>query len=292
MIIAGGLGVVLFGGCAAEKVKVSVAEACIDSSGHFQANVHSDTSVTIYPVSVSVALCDKDGNPLRYAPGAEYLGPHGVEVFLHAANSRFCDPIEPGGNVVYGDGYSKVGDVALVADQLKKYPTMVTARICIYMDYGTMQQAKLSSAFDPDQDTLNHELVVFRSGAFPIRKDGSIAAFVPFAEPPPPPPLPRVDLQDLANAYESNSIKADNQYLRRKFQVSGVVVKVGRDGDGHPFLAIAADMEGRGGAICYFSSLFEFQAAHLDAGQRVTVEGTGAGTFESAPLLGDCVVVK
>jgi hypothetical protein len=160
------------------------------------------------------------------------------------------------------------------------------------MEYGTMQQTKLSSAFDPDQDTINHELVVFRSGAFPIRKEGSIAAFVPFAEPAPAPPVPRVDLQDLASAYQSNSIKADNQYLRRKFQVSGVVVKVGRDGDGQPFLAIATDMEGSGGAICYFSSVFEFQAAHLDAGQRVTVEGTGAGTFKSAPLLGDCVVVK
>ena len=289
---AAALCIVLLAGCAPEKIKLSVTQACIDSSGHFQATLHSDTSETINPHEVCVLFCDKEGNPVTYVPPMAYLGPQPVEVFLHAANSRFCDPIESGGNVVYGDGYSDFSDPEMVANTLKKHPEAATGRICLYMQYDEMQRANLSSAFDPDQDTPNHELRAFRSEAFPIAEDRKIAAFVPAATSPPPPPLPQVDLLALASAYESNSIKADNQYLRRQFQVTGVVVKVGRDGDGHPFLGIAADEEGRGGAICYFSRLFEYQAARLDAGQRVTVEGTGAGTFESAPLLGECRVVN
>jgi hypothetical protein len=288
------LGIVLLAGCAPEKIKLSVTQACIDSSGHVQATLHSDTSVTITPADVCVLFCDKDGNPVTFVPPEPnaFVGPQQVEVFLHAANSRFCDPIESSGNVVYGDGYSDLSDPEMVADQLKKYPTTATVRICLYMEYSEMQRASLSSAFDPDEDTRNHQLTVFRSEAFPIKEDRNIAAFVPAEQLPPPPPPPQVDLLDLANAYESNSIKADNQYLRQRFRVTGVVVKVGRDGDGHPFLGIAADEEGRGGAICYFSKVFEFQASDLDAGQRVTVDGTGAGSFESAPLIGECRLVN
>jgi hypothetical protein len=284
-------GIALLSGCAPEKIKLSVKQACIDSSGHFQVTLHSNTNDEVAPASVCLLICDKNGDPVTYVPPGGLLDPQPVEVFLDSPRSQYCNAVEAESDGTYGDGYSEYGAPEMVADALKKHPEAATWRLVVYMHFKELQEANLSSAYDPDQDTKNHELIVFRSEALPIKTNRSVAAFIPADLPEPPPKPPEVDLLELASAYESNSIKADNHYLRQKFRVRGVVVKVGRDGDKHPFLAIADDMDGHGAAICYFSTPFENQISRLDAGQKVTVEGFGAGTFESAPLLGECRLI-
>jgi hypothetical protein len=123
------------------------------------------------------------------------------------------------------------------------------------------------------------------------KEESNVAAL----SPPTPvivPSVRQVALSQLWSDYDSNSIRADSLYLRQTFTVSGVVFKVDRDGDGHPFLSVADDSEGTSGIICYFSQFNEYQPGHLEKGQLVTVRGIGVGRFNGIPMMADCSIVS
>lgn len=171
-----------------------------------------------------------------------------------------------------------------------KYPDAVAGAISIFIGEDTLKSGDLTSSFQPeDPPPPNGQVEAYRSPLFPLKADPSVAALTYTPPPPPPPAPPLVALAQLCSDYESNTIHADQLYLGHLFRVSGTVFKVGRDGDGKPFCAIADDLEGNSGIICYFDDASKSVAGTLRRGDTVLFLGKGGGTFEGAPLLIECL---
>ncbi|HBO6865344.1 TPA: hypothetical protein L4942_005624 [Pseudomonas aeruginosa] len=101
-------------------------------------------------------------------------------------------------------------------------------------------------------------------------------------------PLIEVSAQQLAQAYERNTVAADQQFKGKRFRVSGVVDSINTDLFGNPYVTL------RGGVNQFMEPQFELDDAHasyaagLQSGMRISLICTGHGDVAKTPMSKDC----
>ena len=102
-------------------------------------------------------------------------------------------------------------------------------------------------------------------------------------------PLLEVSAHQLAQAYERNTVAADQQYKGKRFKVTGVVVSINTDLFGNPYVTL------RGGVNQFMQPQFELDKAHanyasgLQTGMRITMTCRGRGDVAKTPMSDECV---
>lgn len=105
-------------------------------------------------------------------------------------------------------------------------------------------------------------------------------------------PLPEVSAQQLAQAYDRNTVAADQQFKGKRFKVSGVVDSINTDLFGKPYVTL------RGGVNQFMQPQFKLDSAHvnyaanLQQGMRITLECKGRGDVAKTPMSDECVPVN
>lgn len=88
-------------------------------------------------------------------------------------------------------------------------------------------------------------------------------------------PLHEISAQQLAQAYDRNTVAADQQFKGKRFKVTGVVDSINIDMFGHPYVTL------RGGVNQFMEPQFELSGAHsnyaagLQSGMRIRLFGPG-----------------
>ncbi|UJJ31830.1 OB-fold protein [Halopseudomonas maritima] len=101
-------------------------------------------------------------------------------------------------------------------------------------------------------------------------------------------PLLQVTASQLAQAYDRNTVAADQQFKGKRFLVTGVVDSINTDFLGRPYLTL------RGGVNQFMEPQFELDRAHessaakLQAGMRVSLVCTGSGDIAKTPMSKSC----
>lgn len=101
-------------------------------------------------------------------------------------------------------------------------------------------------------------------------------------------PLLQVTASQLAQAYDRNTVAADQQFKGKRFQVTGVVDSINTNFLGRPYLTL------RGGVNQFMEPQFELDrsyesyAAKLQAGMRVSLVCTGSGDVAKTPMSKGC----
>ncbi len=104
----------------------------------------------------------------------------------------------------------------------------------------------------------------------------------------PPAPVLEVSAQQLAQAYERNTVAADQQFKGKRFKVSGVVDAINTDLFGKPYVTL------RGGVNPFMQPQFSLADGHanfaagLQVGQRITLLCVGKGDVAKTPMSKDC----
>ncbi|MFP7836555.1 OB-fold protein [Pseudomonas aeruginosa] len=102
-------------------------------------------------------------------------------------------------------------------------------------------------------------------------------------------PLREISAQQLAQAYDRNTVAADQQYKGKRFKVTGVVGSISTDIFGNPYVTL------RGGVNQFMEPQFELDEAHanyaagLQAGMRISLICIGRGDVAKTPMSKDCV---
>lgn len=102
-------------------------------------------------------------------------------------------------------------------------------------------------------------------------------------------PLPEVSAQQLAQAYDRNTVAADQQFKGKRFKVSGVVDSINTDLFGKPYVTL------RGGVNQFMQPQFKLGSEHanyaasLQQGMRITLECRGRGDVAKTPMSDECV---
>jgi hypothetical protein len=123
------------------------------------------------------------------------------------------------------------------------------------------------------------------SGEAPAQESRA-AAPARAAEPP-----PTVSAHEIAQAYEQNTVAADQRFKGRRYRVQGTVADINTDLFGNPYLTL------RGGVNQFMEPQFKFDKdalsslANLRKGVRVTLECTGAGDIAKTPMSDDCALL-
>lgn len=97
--------------------------------------------------------------------------------------------------------------------------------------------------------------------------------------------------QQLAQAYDSNTVAADQRFKGKRFQVTGTVESINTDMFGNPYVTL------RGGVNQFMEPQFELEKAHanyaatLQRGMRVSLICTGRGDIAKIPMSQDCAPV-
>lgn len=101
-------------------------------------------------------------------------------------------------------------------------------------------------------------------------------------------PLLEVSAQQLAQAYDRNTVAADQQFKGKTFKVTGVVDSINTDLFGNPYVTL------RGGVNQFMEPQFELDDAHasyaagLQSGMRISLICTGHGDVAKTPMSKDC----
>lgn len=101
-------------------------------------------------------------------------------------------------------------------------------------------------------------------------------------------PLFEVSAQQLAQAYDRNTVAADQQFKGKRFKVTGVVESINTDVFGNPYVTL------RGGVNQFMEPQFELDdphanyAAGLQTGMRISLICTGRGDVAKTPMSEDC----
>lgn len=101
-------------------------------------------------------------------------------------------------------------------------------------------------------------------------------------------PLLEVSAQQLAHAYERNTVAADQQFKGKTFKVTGVVDSINTDLFGNPYVTL------RGGVNQFMEPQFELDDAHgnyaagLQSGMRISLICIGGGDVAKTPMSKDC----
>lgn len=102
-------------------------------------------------------------------------------------------------------------------------------------------------------------------------------------------PLLEVSAQQLAQAYDRNTVAADQQYKGKTFKVTGVVDSINTDLFGNPYVTL------RGGVNQFMEPQFKLDdayanyAAGLQSGMRISLICTGSGDVAKTPMSKGCV---
>lgn len=101
-------------------------------------------------------------------------------------------------------------------------------------------------------------------------------------------PLLEVSAQQLAQAYDRNTVAADQQFKGKTFKVTGVVDSINTDLFGNPYVTL------RGGVNQFMEPQFKLDdayanyAAGLQSGMRVSLICIGGGDVAKTPMSKDC----
>lgn len=101
-------------------------------------------------------------------------------------------------------------------------------------------------------------------------------------------PLIEVSAQQLAQAYDRNTVAADQQFKGKTFKVTGVVDSINTDLFGNPYVTL------RGGVNQFMEPQFKLDDAHanyaagLQSGMRISLICTGSGDVAKTPMSKDC----
>lgn len=101
--------------------------------------------------------------------------------------------------------------------------------------------------------------------------------------------LLEVTAQQLAQAYDRNTVAADQQFKSKRFKVTGVVDSINTDLFGNPYVTL------RGGVNQFMEPQFELDDGHanyaagLQSGMRISLICTGRGDVAKTPMSKDCV---
>lgn len=101
-------------------------------------------------------------------------------------------------------------------------------------------------------------------------------------------PLFGVSAQQLAQAYDRNTVAADQQFKGKTFKVTGVVDSINTDLFGSPYVTL------RGGVNQFMEPQFQLDDAHanyaagLQSGMRISLICTGRGDVAKTPMSKDC----
>ncbi|HGO9723690.1 TPA: hypothetical protein ACLECI_002299 [Pseudomonas aeruginosa] len=102
-------------------------------------------------------------------------------------------------------------------------------------------------------------------------------------------PLHEYTAQQLAQAYDRNTVAADQQFKGKRFKVTGVVDSINTDLFGNPYVTL------RGGVNQFMEPQFQLDEAHanyaagLQSGMRISLLCTGRGDTAKTPMSKDCV---
>lgn len=102
-------------------------------------------------------------------------------------------------------------------------------------------------------------------------------------------PLLEVSAQQLAQAYDRNTVAADQQFKGKTFKVTGVVDSINTDLFGNPYITL------RGGVNQFMEPQFKLDDAHanfaagLQSGMRISLICSGRGDVAKTPMSEDCV---
>ncbi len=102
-------------------------------------------------------------------------------------------------------------------------------------------------------------------------------------------PLLEVSAQQLAQAYDRNTVAADQQFKGKTFKVTGVVDSINTDLFGNPYVTLW------GGVNQFMEPQFELDEAHanyaagLQSGMRISLVCTGRGDVAKTPMSEDCI---
>lgn len=105
-------------------------------------------------------------------------------------------------------------------------------------------------------------------------------------------PLIEVSAEQLAQAYDRNTVAADQQFKGKRFKVSGVVDSINADIFGDPYVTL------RGGVNPFMQPQFELgkaysdYAARLSQGMRIILTCKGRGDVAKTPMSDECVPVN
>lgn len=102
-------------------------------------------------------------------------------------------------------------------------------------------------------------------------------------------PLFEVSAQQLAQAYDRNTVAADQQFKGKRFKVTGVVESINTDLFGAPYVTL------RGGVNQFMEPQFKLDDAHanyaagLQSGMRISLICIGGGDVAKTPMSKGCV---
>lgn len=105
-------------------------------------------------------------------------------------------------------------------------------------------------------------------------------------------PVLEVSAQQLAQAYERNTVAADQQFKGKRFSVTGIVESINTDLFGKPYVTL------RGGVNQFMEPQFKLDSAHrnyaagLQQGLRITMVCRGRGDVAKTPMSDECVPVN
>ncbi|PLV14424.1 hypothetical protein CXG53_23775 [Pseudomonas guariconensis] len=132
-------------------------------------------------------------------------------------------------------------------------------------------------------------LVAMASGDRPSDKaDTATTQSQPAKVAAPVTPLFEVSAQQLAQAYDRNTVAADQQFKGKTFKVTGVVDSINTDLFGSPYVTL------RGGVNQFMEPQFQLDDAHanyaagLQSGMRISLICTGRGDVAKTPMSKDC----
>jgi hypothetical protein len=104
--------------------------------------------------------------------------------------------------------------------------------------------------------------------------------------------LPTFTAAQLASAYDSNTVAADQQFKGKQYKVTGTVTAINTDFRGRPYITL------QGGANQFMEPQFSFEdakdpaIAKLQKGSRVTLACTGRGDIAKTPMSEGCQFVR
>lgn len=102
-------------------------------------------------------------------------------------------------------------------------------------------------------------------------------------------PLKEFSVQQLAQAYDRNTVAADQLFKGKRFKVTGAVDSINTDMFGNPYVTL------RGGVNQFMEPQFELDDAHanyaagLQSGMRISLICTGRGDVAKTPMSKGCV---
>ncbi|HDQ4105130.1 TPA: hypothetical protein P8O53_003618 [Pseudomonas aeruginosa] len=133
-------------------------------------------------------------------------------------------------------------------------------------------------------------LVAMASGDRPSSKPATTSSSQshPAKEVAPVEPQLEVSAQQLAQAYDRNTVAADQQFKGKIFKVTGVVDSINTDLFGNPYVTL------RGGVNQFMEPQFKLDDAHanyaagLQSGMRISLICIGGGDVAKTPMSKDC----